>query len=154
MGTILFTEVHEKLVFFIYINASVSSLQSSLQLPADAPITTAVVTLTAVDMDTGLGGKITYAVSDIVGSNLSEYNEAFHCKNEPHGTFEIDEKTGTLRVARSLAARCLYKVTVQAMDHGSPPLFSVIFVQIETGSRNASEFRAPTTISVISQEGS
>ena len=138
---------------FILPSALFSCPQSPLQLTADAPITSAVITLNAVDQDTGLGGKITYAILDIAGSILSQHNEANHCANDSYGTFRIDEHTGTLRVARSLAARCRYNVTVRAMDHGIPPLFSVISIEIETGNRNATEFRGPTTTAVVSQEG-
>lgn len=129
-------------------------LQSSIQLVADAAVNSAVITLTAVDKDSGLRGKVAYAVLDIVGSILSQHGEALHCTGNLNGSFKIDHYTGTLRVARSLAARCLYNVTVRAMDHGIPPLFSVISVQIETGRRDTGELRAPTTISVVSKEGS
>lgn len=130
-----------------------SYLQSPLQLTADAPIASAVITLTALDKDIGLRGKISYAVLEIAGSILSEQNNALHCTNDSYGTFTIDEHTGTLRVARSLAGWCRYNVTVRAMDHGNPSLFGVISVVIETGSRNATELRAPTTTAVIKQEG-
>ncbi|XP_078376106.1 uncharacterized protein LOC144659523 [Oculina patagonica] len=126
--------------------------QSSLQLTADASITSAVITLTADDPDTGLGGKVSYTVLNITGFISPEDSEAFHCINESYGTFKIDEHTGTLRVARSLAARCVYTVTIRAMDHGSPPQFSIISVEIKTGSRNATVLGTPTTIAIVSQE--
>ena len=139
-------------MFFIVTYSKLFSFpQSSLQVTADASISSPVITLTADDPDTGLGGKVTYTVLDIAGS--SEDSEAFHCTNESYGTFKIDEHTGTLRIARSLAARCVYKVTIRAMDHGSPPLFSIISVEIETGSINTTDLGIPTTIAIVSQEG-
>ena len=125
--------------------------QSSLQLTADASISSAVITLTADDPDSGLGGQVTYTVLSIAGSISSEHSDAFRCINESNGTFRIDVYTGTLRIARALAALCVYKVTIRAMDHGSPPLYSVISIEIETG--NATDLGIPTTIAVVSQEG-
>ena len=125
--------------------------QSSLQLAADASLSSAVITLTADDPDSGLGGKVNYTVLGIAGSISSEHSDAFHCINESNGTFRIDEYTGTLRVARKLAALCVYKVTIRAMDYGSPPLYSVISIEIETG--NATDLGVPTTIAIVSQEG-
>jgi len=97
-----------------------SPSQSSHQLTADASISSAVITLTADDPDSRLGGKVNYTVLSISGSILSEHSNAFHCINESNGTFRIDEYTGTLRVARTLAALCVYNVTIRAMDHGNP----------------------------------
>ena len=125
--------------------------QSSLQLEADASISSAVITLTADDPDSGLGGKVNYTILGIAGSILSEHSDAFRCMNESNGTFRIDEYTGTLRVARTLAALCVYKVTIRAMDHGCPPLYSVVSIEIETG--NATDLGIPTTIAIVSQEG-
>ena len=82
---------------------------------------------------------------------MSEQSDAFRCINESEGTFRIDEYTGTLRVARTLAALCVYKVTIRAMDHGTPPLYSIVSIEIETG--NATDLGIPTTIAIVSQEG-
>ena len=125
--------------------------QSSIHLTADASISSAVITLTADDPDSGSGGKVNYSILSITGSISSEHSSAFRCINESNGTFRIDEYTGTLRVARTLASLCVYKVTIRAMDHGSPPLYSVISIEIETG--NATDLGIPTTIAIVSQEG-
>lgn len=96
---------------------------------------------------------MTYTVLNITGSIISQNSEAFQCANETYGAFKIDEHTGTLRVARTLAASCVYRVTIRAVDHGSPPLFSIISVEIETGRRNTTDLGIPTTIAIVSQEG-
>ena len=84
-----------------------------------------------------------------MGSILSDHNEAFQCADSS-GTFEIEEHTGTLRVTRALVVWCQYNVTIRALDHGNPPLFSIISIQIETWGRNATELRAPATVEVMS----
>ena len=130
-----------------------SCLQSPIQLTADVSIASKLITLTADDPDTRLGGQVTYTILDIAGASYSHNSEAIHCINESYGTFTIDEHTGTLSVAKKLAARCVYNVTVRAMDHGNPPLFSIISLVIETGSGNATALGIPTTIAIVSQEG-
>ena len=128
-------------------------MQSPVNLRADSPVSSAVITLTAVDHDLGVGGKISYSVEVISATPVLEHMNALECTREPSGTFRFDDDTGTLRVAELLAAMCRYNVTVRAMDNGNPPLFSLTSVVIETGERNAVKLKGPTTIEVVSQEG-
>lgn len=130
-----------------------SCLQSPIHISEDMSIASELITLTAADPDTRLRGKVTYTILDIAGASVSNDEEAFHCINESYGTFRINSYTGTLRVARKLAARCVYNVTVRAMDHGSPPLFSIISLLIETGNGNATALGIPTITAIVSQEG-
>ena len=134
-------------------NKIFSCLQSPIHISEDLSIASKLITLTAADPDTSLRGKVTYSIIDIAGKSVSNGKEAFHCNKESHGTFRINLYTGTLSVARKLAARCVYNVTVRAMDHGSPPLFSIISLLIETGSGNATAVGIPTTIAIVSKEG-
>ena len=128
-------------------------MQLSINLRADSPVSSAVITLTAVDHDLGVGGKISYIVEAISTRPVFDHINALECANASPGTFKFDDDTGILRVAELLAAMCRYNVTVRAMDHGNPPLFSLTSVVIETGERNAVELKGPTTIQVVSEEG-
>ncbi|XP_015755978.1 PREDICTED: cadherin-23-like [Acropora digitifera] len=126
----------------------------SINLRADSPVSSAVITLNAVDHDLGVSGKISYSVEAISTTPVFDHINALECANASPGTFKFDDDTGTLRVAELLAAMCRYNVTVRAMDHGNPPLFSLTSVVIETGERNAVELKGPTGINVVSEEAS
>ena len=128
-------------------------MQLPINLLADSTVSSAVITLTAVDHDLGVGGKISYSVEMISTTPVIEHVNALECANASPGTFKFVDDTGTLRVAEQLAAMCRYNVTVRATDHGNPSLFSLTSVVIETGERNAVELKGPTTIEVVSQEG-
>ncbi|XP_076877989.1 protocadherin Fat 2 [Brachyhypopomus gauderio] len=94
-----------------------SSFVHTAPVMEDAKIGTSVITLTAVDKDSGKDGEVRYHIYD--GTGL--------------GVFVIDEETGVIQTADTLDRETVqyYWLTVHATDLGSVPLASWTEVYIE-----------------------
>ena len=87
----------------------------------DAPVTTPLLTLVAVDSDLGTAGELLYSIT--AGND---------------GTFDLDRTSGSLTLASSLdfEARTVYSLTVTATDLGIPPRSSEVNVYIQVADFN------------------
>ncbi|KAL3879171.1 hypothetical protein ACJMK2_031480 [Sinanodonta woodiana] len=87
----------------------------SVRIREDLPIGTVVNTVTAEDLDLGSNGEVLYKL--VYGDDY----------------FEIDEETGTIRIAQRLdyETRQVHNISVRAQDGGNPPLTSTCFINVE-----------------------
>lgn len=107
--TIIVTDINDNLPKF-------SPEVYDIKIREDLPVGAVVTMLTAYDPDVGDGGKVKYSL--IYGTD---------------GKFEIDEETGTVRIAQKLdfERKQVYNITAQAEDQGDSPLLSSCFINIE-----------------------
>ncbi|XP_071125252.1 protocadherin Fat 1-like isoform X4 [Mytilus edulis] len=87
-----------------------------LKVREDLPVGSVITTIKAIDDDAGENGKLAYKLV--------------------HGTdemFEIEETTGTVRIAKQLdfTTKQVYNISAFVSDGGNPPLKSACFINIE-----------------------
>ncbi|XP_076058992.1 fat-like cadherin-related tumor suppressor homolog [Oratosquilla oratoria] len=94
-------------------------------VPEDLPLGAVVATFHATDDDLGVGGKVSYSLT-----------------NGHENTFRIDPETGVVRIAKKIdyEKRQVYNVTVRAQDGGHPALFAHahLLVQVHDVDENMS----------------
>ena len=101
---------------------------------------TLVLTVSATDGDDGINAKITYRFDE---------------NNNGDGDFEIDESSGTIRVAKNnhidREVKSNYTLLVLAVDSGHTPLTgtATVKVKVEDINDNAPRFRASTITAMV-----
>uniref|UniRef100_A0A915E5X9 Cadherin domain-containing protein n=1 Tax=Ditylenchus dipsaci TaxID=166011 RepID=A0A915E5X9_9BILA len=103
-----------------------------ITIPLNLPIGSELVRVSATDADTGKNGEISYSLRT---------SYAFQ------SLFEIDPKTGAVTLAKKLSGDTVnsrvepgtvYRIEVDATDHGQPPMSSSTSVKITTADINPS----------------
>lgn len=89
----------------------------TVRVQEDIPIGTVIVTVTAIDLDIGNNGEISYS---FVESNGNEF-------------FKIDKLTGTIRTAKHLdfEDKQIHSLVIEAIDKGIPALSSQTTLIVE-----------------------
>ncbi|XP_038652254.1 protocadherin beta-8-like isoform X19 [Scyliorhinus canicula] len=107
-----------------------------------APTGTRVIILNATDLDDGLNGEITYSLSD-------------HTSPRARETFEVDSKTGEIRLKGKLdyEKNKVYEINIQAMDNGPDAVSEHcdLFVDIIDVNDNAPEVTLTSLSSTVSE---
>ncbi|CAL4064237.1 unnamed protein product, partial [Meganyctiphanes norvegica] len=121
-------------------NAPVFSQNTySANVPENSPKNLLLLKVHASDNDKGMNRKVKYSLE---GKNI----------------FLIDEDTGIVSVTESLdrETRAMYNLTVQATDHGSPPLASYtnILVLVSDVNDNPPEFASRTYYTTVAESSS
>lgn len=82
----------------------------TVRVQEDIPIGAVIVTVTAIDLDIGNNGDISYSFADSYGNEF----------------FKIDKLTGTVRTAKHLdfEDKQVHSLTIEALDKGIPALSS------------------------------
>ncbi|NXH14653.1 PCD16 protein, partial [Bucco capensis] len=95
-----------------------SRAEYQARLREDAPPGTTVCRLRATDPDLGANGEVSYAIN--------------RRQSDPDGYFEVEERSGVLRLRRPLdrEARALHRVVVEARDGGAQPEVSSALVSV------------------------
>ena len=101
-----------------------------IYIPENSTIASAVYIITAVDLDLGAGGEVSYA---IIAGNDEEI-------------FNLDA-TGVLSITETLdyETKSLYSIAVQACDNGLEPLcnYSTFVIHVVDSNDNAPQFALP-----------
>ncbi|KAJ7316570.1 hypothetical protein JRQ81_002732, partial [Phrynocephalus forsythii] len=100
----------------------------------------------ATDADSGLNGVITFSLSKVVCIEDNGLEQNYESPFKVVSTVNNGNYTGSIQIAssRSLKGQC--RVTVEAKDHGTPPLNSSVTLDILTvdqSKRVKLEFNAP-----------
>ncbi|XP_058398499.1 protocadherin beta-8 [Diceros bicornis minor] len=98
-----------------------------VQIPEDSPVGFLIVTVTATDADTGVNGEISYSL--------------FQASEEISKTFEINPKTGEIRLKKQLDFETVqsYEVNIEARDAGSFSGKCTVLTQVMDVNDNAPE---------------
>lgn len=92
-----------------------------------------------------------FSLSNLGGSRKISYSFL----NNHLGQFEINDKTGIVRLKRPLdrESESYYNLTVQAMDHGVPPLSSTVLLSVTVldVNDNPPEFTNKILYSAVSE---
>ncbi|XP_014649404.1 PREDICTED: protocadherin beta-8-like [Ceratotherium simum simum] len=98
-----------------------------VQIPEDSRVGFLIVTVTATDADTGVNGEISYSL--------------FQASEEISKTFEINPKTGEIRLKNQLDFETVqsYEVNIEARDAGSFSGKCTVLTQVMDVNDNAPE---------------
>ncbi|XP_036379667.1 protocadherin alpha-3-like, partial [Megalops cyprinoides] len=124
-------------------NAPVCNNQKyTVILKEGVPIGTFVAKVTAVDLDDGVNGEVTYAFGTKFSSHASQL-------------FDLDTKSGVIKVKGQIdfEEEQIYEINVQASDKGSVPLSTHcnVFVKVEDVNDNKPEIDVTSLSSRISE---
>lgn len=91
----------------------------NITVPEDVAVNTTIVTVLAIDKDSGKNGEVSYRISPNQPPQILD-------------TFSINSKTGELKIIKQILYEPseLYRIIVDAVDHGDQPLMSQVFVNV------------------------
>ncbi|XP_043840836.1 protocadherin beta-16-like [Dromiciops gliroides] len=110
-----------------------------VQVPENSPIGSLVVTVSARDLDIGNNGQILYSI--------------FHRSREISKTFEVNQKTGEVRIRKNLDFETiqLYEVDIEATDGGGLSGKCTVVVLVTDVNDNPPELTISSLMSPISE---
>ncbi|XP_067104239.1 protocadherin alpha-8-like [Osmerus mordax] len=115
----------------------------SATIQENTPIGTSVITIIANDTDYGHNGEVEYSM----GRNM---------KRKVHDTFQLDSKTGAIKVIGlvNFEENEVHKLTIQASDKGSPPLSTDcrVVIKITDINDNKPEIEVTSLLNIIPED--
>uniref|UniRef100_A0A3P9JRF4 Si:ch73-379j16.2 n=1 Tax=Oryzias latipes TaxID=8090 RepID=A0A3P9JRF4_ORYLA len=114
-----------------------------ITIQENIPLNTVILTMNASDLDEGTNGEIEYSF----GKTL---------KKRVYETFELDRKTGEIRVKGTVdfEETDVYKLDVEASDKGTPPLTGEcrVIIKVKDVNDNPPEIEITSLSSTVSED--
>ncbi|XP_038157747.1 protocadherin alpha-9-like isoform X10 [Cyprinodon tularosa] len=111
----------------------------------NAKIGTSIVTVNATDLDAGQNGEVVYSFSKMGREKQTDL-------------FEIDEKTGTIKIKRNIdfEENTAFEIRVQASDKAASPLTShaKLLIEVLDVNDNAPEITVTSLLNTVKEDAS